>query len=742
MINKINNQENYQYTVDIVLPIRDRDEYNVLERLRLREFYNMPSNFNVFVIDYGSKEDIALEIENICRINDYKYYYADTRFNLFNLSHARNIAILNSDADYLIYEDIDLTSHKDFYIWINRQIKSMLIDRNWPFLVIPVAYLSEGYSEHLYQEIDAEIYDSVVSEIFDPDSELIEFFAPASSHIVCSRKMSKLIGGFDESFEGWGFEDSDFELRFLRKANIEKPRDFYKLDTRPYSNQTQWSGWRVLFRIFADIMANKGIYSFHLWHPKPEHRSTAIRNKNHQIFKQNSIRYASAKQELLPLNNSNSPSDLFLNENPHHFNLSVFQFFDNPLLINEDGILLSKIEELVKKNNIRNVVVNNPYGKEKRLHIYNALKESGTKVYVVERGALPNSIYIDPNGFCAESSSYNEENWINNLNDEKIEKTYDYINEYKSNNLSLEPQGSIMGGENLRYKLIGSVRNNKILFVALQSPSDTTTNFFCGDIGSYDNYINEIQKLCYLLKDSDWIVVYKNHPLTINKVNFEDALCVDSYHINDILDACDRVTLINSGVGVLAMIYNKPVYYFGQAFYAIEGLNKKISNADELYLELLDSGFDYSHKKSLAFLSFLINDFYSFASWVRKERKHTDMAKMSISENITYQTLRVDDFECIFDNNPIVDLRHSLLFDRYRTEDYIFRNQVEKKPSSNIKNSSPSNVELITKRVESLDKLDENKLSNKKYNIKTKTRKLINNPNKFFADYFLKKTNK
>ncbi|MGP5658273.1 capsular polysaccharide export protein, LipB/KpsS family, partial [Psychrobacter celer] len=449
-----------------------------------------------------------------------------------------------------------------------------------------------------------------------------------------------------------------------------------------------------------------------------------------------------AKQELLPLHNSNSPSDLFLNENPHHFNLSVFQFFDNPMLINEDGILLSKIEELVKKNNVRNVIVNNPYGKEKRLHIYNAFKEIGTKVYVVERGALPNSIYIDPNGFCAESSSYNEENWINNLNDEKIEKTYNYINEYKSNNLSLEPQGNIMGGENLRYKLIGSVRNNKILFVALQSPSDTTTNFFCGDIGSYDSYIHEIQKLCYLLKDSGWIVVYKNHPLTIDKVNFEEALCVDNYHINDILAACDRVTLINSGVGVLAMIYNKPVYYFGQTFYATEGLNKKVSNADELYLELLDNNFDYNYKKSLGFLSFLINDFYSFASWVRKERKHTNIAKMSISENITYEILRVDDSEYIFNNNPIIDLRHSLLFDRYRTEDYIYRNGVQNKSSPNIKKSSPDGVELVTKRVDSLDKLDKNKLSNKKYSIKTKTKKLIKDPNKFFADYFLKKTNK
>lgn len=735
------------FTVDIVIPVKDREDYDVVQRLQNRKYYNMPENFNIFVVDYGCHPDISQRIQQICGTQGYQYEYVDARFELFNLSRARNVAILKSKADYLVYEDVDLISHRDFYQWLNQQIKSMLIDRNWPFLVIPVAYLSEEFSENLCGEINNSSYDEVVSEIFDPDSLKIDFYAPASSHIVCSRKLSKLIGGFDESFEGWGFEDSDFEIRFLRKLNIEKPRDFYKLDTRPYLKQTQWSGWRTLFRIFADIMAQKGIYSFHLWHPKPEHRSDVIRKKNHEIFKNNSGRYANAKWELPPLHDKNEQTDLFLNENPHLWNLSVFHFFDNPFLVNENDININMIPNLINKYNIRSVIVNNPYGKEKRKVICDEFRRFNIPVYIVERGALPNSIYIDKGGFCAESNSYKEENWLEKLKDNDLESVYQYINEYKSNGAALEPQGVLIGGENFRYKTLGSSTiNSKILFVALQSPSDTTTNFFCGEIGSYDNYIQEIQKLCYLLEETNWKVVYKNHPLTIDKVKFENAICVDEYHINDILDACDAVSLINSGVGVLSMIYDKPVYYFGQAFYALNEVNKQVVNAGELFLELTSGNFLYNKEKALLFLSFLINHFYSFASWNRKERKHTDKAKMSISENIIFEVVRVDGKEIYFNNNEIINLRESILFDRYRTEDYIFRNSKKQDVKhsdlkTEKKNVSSTDVDLAMKKISAIDKLHATpSIGGKKHTIKTKTKKFLKDPNAFFVDFLLKRT--
>lgn len=736
--------DNKSYSVDIAITARSREEYDIVERLKLRANYNIPENFNILLVDYGSEELASNQLRQVCQDKGYKYIFVDTRSKPFNNSHARNVAILESDADYLIFEDIDLISHVDFYYWINIQIKSMLIDRNWPFLIIPVAYLSEKFSESMYTAINDLEYDNIISEIFDEDSDSIEFHAAASSHMICSRKMAKLVGGFDESFEGWGFEDSDFWLRFLRKVNIEKPRDFYRLDTRPYSNQTQWRGWRALFRIFADIMASKGIYSFHIWHQKAEHRSEHIRKRNHKIFQENSKRYAQSRWELKPLHNTSEPTDLFFSENPHSFNIHVFHHFDNPLLVSETNLDLNNLEDLLEKYDVRNVILNNPYGNSKRQIIYERLKELDIPVFVVERGALPNSIYIDPNGFCAESISYSEEIWKDVLTKDKIDKTQSFINEYKSTSIVLESQSNeAIGGENLKYRIAGAANNTKILFIALQSPSDTTTNFFCGDIGSYSKYIDEMQKICYLLEDKGWIVVYKNHPLTIEKVTFEKAICVDDYHINDILEVCDCVSLINSGVGVLAMIFGKPVYYFGQAFYATEGLNKKMKSADELYSEITKSTFDYDSSKAIGFLSYLINDFYSFASWKRVEKAHTDKAKMSVSVDIKYNILRVSGYEYIFDNDQVINLKKSSLFDRYRMDDYIhISNQKAKKNESLVQTENQGlikNVDYLDKKFDSLEKVKKNIDSTKKYTLKSKTKKLLKDPNQFFADFFLKR---
>ncbi|EGZ51242.1 capsular polysaccharide export protein, LipB/KpsS family [Neisseria wadsworthii] len=751
LLHNQNENQSVSFSVDVIIPVRTRKEYDLIPRLQQRSLYSIPSNVNFIIVDYGSPQEDSDLIKSICAQNNFKYIFADTSCEMWNASKARNIALLESEADYVVFEDIDLISHKDFYSWINTQIKSFLIQRNWPFFVIPVSYLTEEGSQNLTAPLTTEAYDELVSEIFNAtDSDMIEFHAPASSYLVCSREHALFVGGYDDSFEGWGFEDSDFWLRLLKKSNIEKPREFYKLDTRPYSNQVQWRGWRSLFRIFADIIGQKGIYSFHKWHPIAEHRSPAVREKNHQIFLSNTARYSNEKYELPPLWNPNKKTHLFLTKNPHSYTHEVFKFFNNPLLIEENNISILFLNKLIKTYNIESVVFNNPYGNPKRQALYQALKTQGIPCYVIERGALPWSIYIDPNGFCAESNSYSENNWPTTLTEENRQKTIEYISHLRSSGSSLEPQSSLIGKDNLKRKLFGDSNNIKILFVALQSPSDTTTNFFCGNIKSYDNFINEIKKLPFLLEETEWRVVYKNHPLTVEKVKIDNAINVDDYHIGDILDACDAVALINSGVGVLAAAYQKPVYFFGQAFYECNGLNQLAVDASDLSQKLIQPSFAFDKEKSLKFISYLINDFYSFAKWDRRERNHTKLAKLSISENIRYEVVRVPNKgEKVINNTAPINLRNSFLFDRYRLDDYIERNNAKKKVEKPASPKPVSKPQVLTsppsKKINdaNLDRMvrqDQLKLmSHKSTTLKRKLNKLVRNPKLFFADYFLKR---
>lgn len=654
-------------------------------------------------------------------------------------------------ADYLIFEDVDLVSHINFYQWLNQQIYSLLVKRNWVFFNIPVSYLTEYGSQSISSPIDSKLYDSFVTEIFNANnSDIIEYHAPASSYLVCSRIDMITHGGYDESFEGWGFEDSDLALKLLKTSRLEKPRDFYRLDTRPYQDQVQWRGWRSLYRLYADIIAFKGIYSFHKWHPIAEHRNPAVRQKNHKIYQENSKNYNKQNDAFLPLWNEKEPSTLFLSKNPHSFNSKVFEIFTNPILIEEKDINVNSIEQISHKYNIENVIFMNPYATTKRTLIYQAFKKLGKNCYVVERGALPQSIYFDINGFCAESESYQEKNWPSSFDSEDYQKTIEYIQELKISGASLEPQGDLLGGINLKRRLFGDSKNTKILFIALQSPSDTTTNFFCDQIGSYQNFINEMHKITILLENTDWKIIYKNHPLTIEKAQFENAINVDEYHIGDILDAADAITLINSGVGVLAAAYEKPVYHFGKAFYTHPSLNKAVSSAEELAEQLQENLLAVEKDKSIRFISYLINHFYSFASWKRAERKHTDQAKMSISLDIDYKTLRVPNIrEIHYENNAPVNLLGSMLFDRYRLDEYIERkNQTKQNPEPTPK---PKKNELVpppnlglTPNGTNNDNVANNGL-NKELNkktyvvkkpIKRKLNKLLTNPKLFFRDFF------
>ncbi|EOJ1882331.1 capsular biosynthesis protein, partial [Campylobacter jejuni] len=68
---------------------------------------------------------------------------------------------------------------------------------------------------------------------------------------------------------------------------------------------------------------------------------------------------------------------------------------------------------------------------------------------------------------------------------------------------------------------------------------------------------------------------------------------------------------LNSGVGLYAMIMNKPCINCANAFYNFQGLNFQAHNSDEL-LRFLVSDLKIDYNKVLKFIWYLKNNFYSF----------------------------------------------------------------------------------------------------------------------------------
>src|SRR5690606_15498515 len=106
------------------------------------------------------------------------------------------------------------------------------------------------------------------------DNATIEHFAPATGILAMRRKLAYRVGLYDTAFEGWGGEDRDLAFRLLfANDKITKPELFGT--TKPWNLNTTsaFEGWRSLYRLHGDYLSRKGLYGYHLYHPKNEWRA-------------------------------------------------------------------------------------------------------------------------------------------------------------------------------------------------------------------------------------------------------------------------------------------------------------------------------------------------------------------------------------------------------------------------------------------------------------------------------------
>lgn len=299
----------------------------------------------------------------------------------------------------------------------------------------------------------------------------------------------------------------------------------------------------------------------------------------------------------------------------------------------------------------------NPYGNKNRLSFYQYLRQHNTIPYLAtDRGALPNSWFFDPNGFNADSSSYDALHWDHPLTEERKQRVEEYIKTQIQTDISLEKQGDMIGSDNLRKKL-GIAADKKILFVPLQRPSDTVIKYFSGHVKDVDDFLNQIVHAQKMLAD-DWVFLAKKHPLEVVKPFSERLHYVDdNTHFKDLLQLCDAVALINSGVGVTAMMYQKPVYYFGDAFYGHQDINLSVASAAQLVDALQGDGCVVNREKMQRFVSYLIEDFYSFGTFHTRESTEGDGSKRTITTGIDFSQVRNITQHSAFDVLMVTDVK-------------------------------------------------------------------------------------
>lgn len=291
--------------------------------------------------------------------------------------------------------------------------------------------------------------------------------------------------------------------------------------------------------------------------------------------------------------------------------------------------------DFIRDSSFDVVLMPNPYGNNRRKSIYLTLREVNFPVITFDRGALPNSWFFDV-GFNADSPSYHPLKWDSELTDNQISEVREYIQEVKTIHSPLESQGKLVGATAIRKKY--GLEGKKVLFVAFQRPSDTTIKYFSDPIGSFENFEKMVSEVSDTLSKTtdEWIVVAKKHPLEVESPSANVLFVEENTHINDLIEVSDVVLVVNSGVGLLASLWQKPVLLAGTAFYKSDKLNRVVRSHDDV-IYYLKTGFDVDLQACDRLVYHLWKRVYSFGVFHTEKVRQKDNSFRNITRHIDFK---------------------------------------------------------------------------------------------------------
>lgn len=294
----------------------------------------------------------------------------------------------------------------------------------------------------------------------------------------------------------------------------------------------------------------------------------------------------------------------------------------------------------IRNSSFEAVMMPNPYGNERRLAIYRRLREIDFPVIAFDRGGLPDSWFFD-SGFNADSPTYRMSEWDKPLTAQEEVEIEAYIHRLRNSASALEAQGERVGGQVLRARL--GLQGKKVLFVPFQRPSDTTIKFFAGSLKGWGEFVSHVEEIAALCEGTapEWVVIGKRHPLETENPTHRINLVPEGVHIHDLLEMSDAVCLVNSGVGLLAAAFDKPVFHFGEAYYSHPMLNRRVHSPDEVVICLRNLAPKIDTGARNALFHHLKNRVYSFGVSKMELIRQSDGSLRNITRHIDFAEVRL-----------------------------------------------------------------------------------------------------
>ena len=204
-------------------------------------------NFEVVIVEDGSKEKCEHIVENYQDRLDLHYYFKDNS----GPGQSRNYGAERASGDYFIFFDSDVIVPSDYIEIVNRELEEKPVD----------AFGGPDAAHPSFTPIQKAINYSMTSFFttggIRGSKNSMEKFHPRSFNMGISRKVFEVTNGFSEMRFG---EDIDFSLRIM-EANF---------STRLFRDAFVFHKRRNNFRTFYKQVNNSGVARINLFKRHPE----------------------------------------------------------------------------------------------------------------------------------------------------------------------------------------------------------------------------------------------------------------------------------------------------------------------------------------------------------------------------------------------------------------------------------------------------------------------------------------
>ena len=273
-------------SVTAIIPVRSSVEREDVVDRSLRLALQMKKlSFEVIIV-----VDDAPGSEYRSLAGSFRVTFTERKNVPMSLSICRNLGANLASTTWLLFLDADLDSSL-----INKDDFDSVMDSGYlrnpnSFLTLPVFYLAHSGAK--LSKLDLLINHS------------LGYLAGASSVVLVRRDTFFKLGGYDEAFVGWGYEDHDFARKLVANQDFfplpKRPQVF---DPRPTDEQADYVGWRSLYSYVGDLALNAGLLFLHQPHAKCDRfLDYKLINCNRERFIKNS------KNQSFPLLNSDACS--------------------------------------------------------------------------------------------------------------------------------------------------------------------------------------------------------------------------------------------------------------------------------------------------------------------------------------------------------------------------------------------------------------------------------------------------